>query len=53
MDQKEQGAAGATGKVKPVSCKCVTKCHFAGRLYRVGDVYVSSGEVPDHFKAIE
>lgn len=54
-DPKEK-AAGAPGssmkKGVAVSFKCVVKCHYKGRLCRVGDVIVSDEPVPDHFEKI-
>lgn len=59
-DKKNEGAskeqskspedAGKGNSRVPVSFRCVTKCHYQGRLFRVGDTLVSDDEgVPEFF----
>ena len=52
MPDKDQTQAGGTPGV-PVTYRCKVKCHYGGRLYRVGEVLVTDKEAPGHFEKVK
>ncbi len=50
--KKDQTQAGGTPGV-PVTYRCKVKCHYGGRLYRVGEVLVTDKEAPGHFEKVK